>query len=864
MKLHSLEVTNFRGISHQTVEFGDGITIVSGRNESGKSSLIDAFDFLLDAKAGSQKVDIKLAQPVSQDVGPEVEAIFTVGPHKLKYFKRWIKKPATELTFLSGPRSGQSETGDSAHNTATALWEDLDGVLWKALRLMQASAPKQEALGASTSLQRALGQESGSAIDDPSSAPLLEKVSREVDKYYTSTRKSYSKNVTNAEERFTVAKDRVAHATTELDKLESDVRELQDLTEEVERGSENLSRESARLSELEVGAQSAKDAQALLEISQRAVDSLTKDRDAKQAALTTRQGLVTALTEANEELAALTRARDEKQWALEPKNKDIEEAKATVEEAKKQKKLATEALASANLFVRQANAREEIERLSAILTSYDELTEEISTVTARLQPVEQDLVDGVTDLERRIEIAESTARAGAAHVSVESLQDATTVLINGEEQELGSEPLDSPILSTYSVELPGHLRVTVTPHSSTAEDVEGLEALREDLAEALASAGVKTSAELRTARTSYVSDLTSIERLKERRSDRLDGRSADELRDELSEKRSWIEAQGDAVEGDIDKLTEDERTASTAVDSAEAVLRSKEEDSAKLRSELSKLAGQLENQQSSQQRAEQNLTTAREQATDGEVETALAESEKVLENAERDVVAAETKLEESGGPEILADYENLSKHVAGLAERLAERRGEVTVKTAVLDSKQRVAMQDELDDAEKELDRAEREYRSLLARAHAAKRLEDVLIKHQTEARRKYVAPFKDSLERLGRSAYQDNTFEVTVDNNLAITHRRKNGKTVQFESLSTGAKEQLAILVRLAVASLVSTEDAVPVMFDDTLGYSDQRMLHRVVDLIGDTDTSGQVIIFTANDDRFAGISDAQRIKLS
>ena len=47
MKLHRLSVTNYRGIAHRDITFPDrGVVVVSGANEIGKTSMIEALDLL--------------------------------------------------------------------------------------------------------------------------------------------------------------------------------------------------------------------------------------------------------------------------------------------------------------------------------------------------------------------------------------------------------------------------------------------------------------------------------------------------------------------------------------------------------------------------------------------------------------------------------------------------------------------------------------------------------------------------------------------------------------------------------------------------------------------------------------------------
>lgn len=70
MRLHRLVLSNYRGIGHREIEFADrGVTVVSGPNEVGKSSMIEALDLLLESKDRSSKKDVKQIKPTHADVG---------------------------------------------------------------------------------------------------------------------------------------------------------------------------------------------------------------------------------------------------------------------------------------------------------------------------------------------------------------------------------------------------------------------------------------------------------------------------------------------------------------------------------------------------------------------------------------------------------------------------------------------------------------------------------------------------------------------------------------------------------------------------------------------------------------------------
>ena len=93
MKLHRLVLTNYRGITHREIEFPDrGVVVVSGANEVGKSSMIEALDLLLHSKDRSNKKDVKQVKPTHADVGAEITAEISTGPYRFIFRKRFHKR----------------------------------------------------------------------------------------------------------------------------------------------------------------------------------------------------------------------------------------------------------------------------------------------------------------------------------------------------------------------------------------------------------------------------------------------------------------------------------------------------------------------------------------------------------------------------------------------------------------------------------------------------------------------------------------------------------------------------------------------------------------------------------------------------
>ena len=138
MRLHRLVLTNYRGITHREIDFPErGVTVVSGPNEVGKSSMIEALDLLLESKDRSSKKDVKQVKPTHADVGSEVTAEISTGKYRFVYRKRFHKKCETELTILAPQR--EQVTGDEAHDRVRSmLAETVDTGLWQAQRVLQA------------------------------------------------------------------------------------------------------------------------------------------------------------------------------------------------------------------------------------------------------------------------------------------------------------------------------------------------------------------------------------------------------------------------------------------------------------------------------------------------------------------------------------------------------------------------------------------------------------------------------------------------------------------------------------------------------------------------------------------------------
>ncbi len=193
-------------------------------------------------------------------------------------------------------------------------------------------------------------------------------------------------------------------------------------------------------------------------------------------------------------------------------------------------------------------------------------------------------------------------------------------------------------------------------------------------------------------------------------------------------------------------------------------------------------------------------------------------------------------------------------------DEVAEALREVTTQLKVYGTEGRKG---QLDVAETEREHAEAQYLQVHRRARAAQLLRSVIARHRDATRLRYVDPFRTEVERLGRIVFGD-TFEVEIDSELRICSRTLSGRTVPYESLSGGAKEQMGIVARLASAALVAKEDSVPVVIDDALGFTDADRLVKMGAVFNAVGGDGQVLVLTCSPQRYAGVDGAHHIALT
>lgn len=871
MKLHRLVLTNYRGIAHREIEFPDqGVVVVCGANEVGKSSMIEALDLLLESRDRSTKKEVKQVKPTNSDVGSEVIAEISCGTYRFVYRKRFHKKCETELTVLT-PRREQL-TGDEAHERVKAmLAETVDNDLWHAQRVLQATSTAAVDLSGCDALSRALDVAAGAAAALSGTEPLLiERIDTEYGRYFTPTGRPTGEWAA-AISRLAAAETTVAECAARVAEVDERVRRHAELTEEVAELSQLRREVAPRL----VAARAA-DAK-IADLTRQAREAkLVADAAAatSTSSITAHQGRVRLLAEIESRTATVVTAEAEAHEAADAHavaHADAEACRAVVAQAVDAVAERRRRAEAARRAVDQVAEREEIDRVGARLAKIEAIARDRDRVRDELAAVV--LSD---ELMQRIETAAAAVdRTGDQLALISAAVEFTAA--TDIELAVGAQHVSLPaghswsttVTGTTEVEVPGILTARITPGTAALDVQAKYAAAQEELASALAAGAVANLAaarsedqrrrDLRNSRDQLDATLSGlcgdeeVDRMRTRLGQLRAGQPADaDLTTDIATARAELEA-ADTARAAADAECEARRQAAANADSTLAAISTRatvlRSEAAAQRAELDRATAQLAQERTSV--ADADLASAAQAGQQAAIaaERWAAELAKELAAAAPDAVAAE-----------LAEAAEADESLRDRYEHAAAALREVSIELSVFGGEGR---QGRLDAAQIEREHAAGDHARVGGRARAAQLLRSVMTRHRDTTRLRYVEPYRNELQRLGRPVF-GSTFEVDVDSDLCIRTRTLDGVTVPYESLSGGAKEQLGILARLAGAALVAKEDAVPVVVDDALGFTDPDRLAKMGEVFDSVGAHGQVIVLTCSPDRYDGVKGAYRIDLT
>jgi len=876
MRLLRLRLANYRGIDESEVRFGsNGLTIVGGPNETGKTSLGEAISLLFDYLDSSKHRNIDVIRPVHLDAGPEIELEAESGPYVFTYFKRFYKKPETTLKIIS-PKP-ENHTGREAHERADEiLRETIDINLWKALCIQQGEAVQQANLSNQTSLSAALDVAAGGHRANPQEESLFDKVREEYRRYFTE-RGSEKKELQEAKKAQNELETEVASLEKQIKNLEKDIVRAADLGQELERLKkqeldlrEDFSKYTKSLDEI-------KDLENVLDTARLRLESTQKSKQAAKRDKEVRQDLIKVVSKTHKAHADLVESIKSSTTSVKKVKTDMETAQSKSTAAEEQRK-ETESLlnlrrADFDYFNNKLHLEQLKERKARIDRAWEEATQAEELLAKN--NVDEETLEAIQEADRSLIKTQAKLEIGAPNVLLRGLTD-LDFQIDGEQNTIAKDEERSLSVSDrVSVMIPGCLQMELIAGSSLSNLLKKVEDAKHKLDAACKDAGVSNADEAMESFDVRREAQQSIERQKEIEKENLRDLTYEELErivtglektvpayptDRLPEPnlppnlesaKKELGSEGDVLE-----------TANKAWEEARKKLDEARNLHDGLNKKYQKVKVKLDLKDGELKHVESKLERSRKSTPDDELESELSKYTETVRTEKENFKSVEANLRDKEPDRVRSLAETAKgslQTVKKTHETAQEENTELRTRLKVFGEE---GLHEKLHAAQSHLDHIQQENAAMIRRGLAAKLLYETMKEERDKVRLAYVAPLKEKIEKLGHLVF-NNSFEVEVTERLEVSSRTMDGYNIPFESLSGGTKEQISLISRLACAMTVSKDGGAPLILDDALGYSDPKRLKLMGAVLAKAGRECQIIILTCVPDRYSNVGEATVVRL-
>ena len=872
MKIHRIALSNVRGIEHLDLdEIPDtGFILITGPNEQGKSTVMDAVYTALFHKHTANNRDVKALQPIGKDVGSTIIVDATIGPYTLSVTKTFNKQRSAHLA-ITRPKVDNYTGADAERVLAEILEQHLDRSLFTALFVRQGELSHSLKAAGIPTLSSVL---SGTDVADSAAQPtdntaLLDRVDEEYRRYYT-----LGKGAATGE--LKAAMDDVEQLTAEMHTAEQRVQDLAIYVDRVAALAEQKAAAEQRIPQIkdeiaqrelaftaaEAAQNRVKQALQAAELASAAAENATRDWER-------RQDRITEVAQISAEVTDLTKQLADKHSERTHRDKQLAHLKERVELAKQQAATDAANLTAVNeqLHIIVGTQRlQELRRLIDAVTNLDAEIHKRRHSNAHIPAITTDMIDAAAQAEHAVLLATAKRDAHSAQLEL-SAAEAQSVMINGEEETIGAQPRTYEIVDTLDINVSG-VRIRALPGQSQIDAQQAVVDSKEVLAEILDGTHCADVAELRSRYAEQQSAQEAVAALERERKATLQGRDLDSLQ---SEEATLVEQLGEdlgnpeqlsVLREQQTELSERYDVSLAAVDAAKAELDAARDHTIDV--DIRVVEAQLKAASQRGDAAGARLADERSHDADSEIERRVQVTNAALMEARQAVDYARETAEQH-------DYHAASRLLDGAHNELADAEQQVVdTQTHIAENRGRIEQSAGAEEHRDTLNARLSSAHSVLAatqrRAAAVKLLRETLHRHRDAAQRRYAGPFAEKLGQLARLLFGAGVgFELNEE--LQVTRRSAGSEVMDVSWLSGGAQEQLAMLVRLAIAELVAEDgdmEGVPVFVDDVLGNTDDERLKAMAAVLSEVSADKQVFMLSCQSQRYTRVDIKRKYEIN
>jgi DNA repair exonuclease SbcCD ATPase subunit len=897
MILRSAEVTSFKVLKHVKVTLGPGLNVIHGANDTGKTTLMLAITTALTrrAKLGGRPLDAMKPRDGST---PEVELAFEHAGTEYTLKKRFAgAKGTTRLVGKSAAGRVTDLAGDDAESALrTVLGVGGDGAptkrkdegyggIWPVVWVEQARSHEKLEVPdeAHLALSDRLSTLSGGVLAGAGAEPLFRMVEQEYERHFTSRTAKL-----RAEAPLYRAQSELAKEEEELTRLAARLRDHEGSVDRHAELAREVERLRTQLPELEAAARAAstreqkarelseKHARAMAEVERAELvlaqaDARARTRQEERDAVEGRGAELAKLSATRAETSAVLLRHDESRAPREASLREAEALMATLDAVRRR------AVAQADVIT----ARRALAELGETLTKAREHHGAVVLARARLAQIAATdaPLETLGALEKSADRAAVALETASASIEVRALAPVALHVDDVAHTFAGGETLTHRADDVTTVRVPGMLEIRITPGGKDLaklrdEAATATRALRDALA-AIGARDVAHARHLVDERKRIARDIASTEQLA--RVFAPSGLAALEqahvaevLRVAVLESALDPMARGasavdpSAAHEAVERTARDFEEARRAYHAARDALAGHGLAREKLDAD-DRVAAQIE-QASRRQIEEKDLALARslsELGDDAALATArdAARADATARRATAESLAGELALTSPDDARLAA--ERTLKAVDGAGEELAHKTSEMHVLAGSLGAADLAGLHDRVAAADTRVEIARAEVARLGEQTSAVKLLYDTLDEARGRARRTFLEPLRREVEPLLHMLFASGRLELDDKFGIAELSRDTHGVDA-FDTVGGGSKEQLGILVRLAMANVLAGDGTLPVMLDDAIVFTSEERFERMANVLSLMARKLQIILFTCHWERYRALGVDHAIDLA
>lgn len=892
MIVQTLRVKNWRRFRDEhEFEFGPGVNLLVGPNEAGKSTLFEVLQrTLFDRHTGTSNA-LEAMRPHESSLNPEAAVVLEGREdERLRIEKRFLGREMAEFSRYRGGEWRREADGDAAEENIRGLFEaSLPGRgvtkpehrgLAQALWYLQGEAlPDESWHDAVQNEIREIDGAEALPTGTPREDAIVAAIREERDEFWTPTGRSITVN----SELGTLEKETLPELDAEIDELEAKLAKVEEnrgqlrhLVEDSRQKEEALEQTRERIERLRESLEDWEEDLERLDDLQDEIESECERRAELEEELAT----LDRLSEERDELADEIEEYERQKVRLEAEKERLEDRIQETDGRRKDevKPDKREAERRAGALEAEKQRRELKSRLEALESEREKRTELEEAIEAhreelsRIDPPSEEELRQFADWNQTLEVTRAEADASAIEVTFD-LDREHEVTADADADSEGTYHIVRP--TTFEIENVG--RMSVEGGGRDLEELqEEIDRLDEEIDGFLARYEVQDASDLREKRGEADEVERNIENLEQRLED-VD--TADELAEQKQTLRSRMKsraAERAELAEEVEVLEADEldeqldRAEARAAELADE-LEELEENLEQLRADHGDLAGELPDLERRLGELRTDRDHKKKRRTEildnyGSRDQLEGLGEKVageIEALEREKKKLETLVADEVEP-TREQLEQAEKEAEDLEETLDERSDEIRALKVEIETITGEGARRKLDELQAERAQKERRREKLRVRAGAAKLLSRMVESYRERQTRQLAGPIRTIVDDWLRELTEQRHDHLRLDETLkpAGVEMAQYDEPLPFSELSFGTREQAHVLLRLALAVLLSEDERHTVILDDRLLNSDPRR-HTVMNrILGEVSEDCQILLATCNDTPYAGL-DARQIQV-